>query len=55
MQPTVCCRLAGLSKLEELNINLNLFNSGVPAAVYQLYNLRKLDIWGCGLTEIGDG
>lgn len=51
---TVYSRLASVTKLEELDISANKSRSGVPTAVYQLYNLRRLDMQGCDLTEIGD-
>ena len=48
-------RLAELSRLEELVIAYNDFSQrGVPDGVYNLTNLKVLEISGCVLSSIDD-
>ena len=48
-------RLVELSRLEELVISDNHFpERGVPDVVYNLPNLKVLEMWSCGLTSIDD-
>ena len=48
-------RLAELSRLERLDLSRNDFSQrGVPDGVYNLTNLKVLEMLACGLSSIDD-